>query len=386
VQFDGDLYYEGRSKTDAESRGPGWLRTAFGKGYFRKVLAVDFASGDAPKLLRDGDLVALNAFESLMFINLGDNPSITDAGLQHLAGLNSLRSLCLHRTSVTGPGIEHLPDSVRQLDLQFAPLDDGVIRHLKSLPNLSSLLIGNTAITDVGLADLSTIRTLRRLVLDHTDITDAGLRHLESLTNLEGLDVLCTNVTGSGVARLEKAIPRCRVYPPSERLNAIPLDIALWPAGYQPTVDEIVAKVKELGGEAELDPTAFEPSIGALNLFASSISDECLLGLLEHLPELKELDLGQTLVSDYLIQGLSRSPKLESLSLHESRLTDAGLVHIGKLTWLRSLSLARTRISDAGLDHLAGLKNLKTLSVGYTRVTDKGFQRLRQMLPQCNVY
>ncbi|HVX13663.1 MAG TPA: hypothetical protein VHC22_20940 [Pirellulales bacterium] len=92
------------------------------------------------------------------------------------------------------------------------PITDDVLVHLKALPKLRSLQLGNTPITDAHLVHLHGLTELRSLDLTATQITDAGLAHLEGLRSLENLSLDFTQVTDDGVTRLREALPNCEIY------------------------------------------------------------------------------------------------------------------------------------------------------------------------------
>ena len=91
-------------------------------------------------------------------------------------------------------------------------------------------------------------------------------------------------------------------------------------------------------------------------------------------------------ITDAGLKRISGLRRLRRLDLSETNVTDVGLVSLRDLTQLRDLSLRATRITDAGLTHLTALNNLKYLSLGLTQVTDQGVVKLRQKLPNCQVY
>lgn len=78
--------------------------------------------------------------------------------------------------------------------------------------------------------------------------------------------------------------------------------------------------------------------------------------------------------------------EIEGVQLNHKRITDADLQRLQGLPRVRLLEFADTAIGDAGLDHLTGLSELHWLWLGWTRVTDAGINRLKQALPNCNVY
>ncbi len=68
---------------------------------------------------------------------------------------------------------------------------------------LSSLDLGETAVTDAGLEVIASMKNLRRLSLDRTRITDAGLQSLSGLKSLEYLNVHTTAITDAGLSALK---------------------------------------------------------------------------------------------------------------------------------------------------------------------------------------
>lgn len=127
------------SSPDETSRAPKWLRQTLGNDYF----------------------------ESVYFIDLGLT-QISDAGLEHLAGLTDLKWLFLERTKVS----------------------------------------------DAGLVHLKSLTQLERLHLDGTQISDEGLLYLKGLKKLRVLHLERTHVTDTGVADLRRALPNCNIQHP----------------------------------------------------------------------------------------------------------------------------------------------------------------------------
>ncbi len=134
---------------------------------------------------------------------------ITDDSLASLTPLfPNLKSLSLARTAITDKGLASLADAAA----------------------LESLHLEGTAITDAGLASLTKLPRLSYLNLHSTKITDAGLRTLASLKPLRKLYVWGTGVTEQGVAELKKANAELTVEtgtapkPPAEPAPATPTD------------------------------------------------------------------------------------------------------------------------------------------------------------------
>ena len=108
---------------------------------------------------------------------------------------------------------------------------------------------------------------------------------------------------------------------------------------------------------------------------------------------------------------LSELKNLEVLSLYgAARFGDAGLEHLKALPQLTNLDLRHTLVTDDGLLHLSGLGNLRRLTLGVdvphepvnpavakvfpgppagwtttSPITDEGVKRLQQALPDCDI-
>jgi hypothetical protein len=96
---------------------------------------------------------------------------------------------------------------VQVVSLKETPADDTWLVYLKTMPNIRSVNLCHTAVTNQGLASLAHLSKLEELYLDGTKITDAGLSHLYDLKKLYYLNVSETAVTRSGVAKLAAALP-----------------------------------------------------------------------------------------------------------------------------------------------------------------------------------
>jgi len=76
-------------------------------------------------------------------------------------------------------------------------------------PNLRWLDLGGTAITDAGLAQLSSMPNLTRLHLERTRISDGALSKIAPLRQLEYLNLYGTEITDAGLDELQ-AIPKLK--------------------------------------------------------------------------------------------------------------------------------------------------------------------------------
>ncbi len=108
---------------------------------------------------------------------------------------------------------------------------------------------------------------------------------------------------------------------------------------------------------------------------------------LQQLAELKEgldaittLDLSRSGVSDEGLKHLAAFPQLAELNLSETRVSNAGLVSVAEVKTLRSLTLGNLRgVDDTGVKHLSSLKELESLTITACPVTDLVFATLADL-------
>ncbi len=116
-------------------------------------------------------------------------PQLTDDAIDHLKDLPELKSLELGSTGITDAGLAKLA----------------------GVSKMQTLGVGNTQITDAGLAHLRGFEDLRMLTLAGTNVTDEGLQHLRGLKHLWSLSLNGTSVTKAGVEELQAALPSCNI-------------------------------------------------------------------------------------------------------------------------------------------------------------------------------
>lgn len=118
---------------------------------------------------------------------------------------------------------------------------------------------------------------------------------------------------------------------------------------------------------------------------ANQITDQ-QVALLEPLaPQIYDLNLANTKVTNDGLKALEGMKNLHRLHLEKTAITDDGLSHLKGLTGLEYLNLYNTAVSDAGVAKLDGLKSLKKVFLWQSKVTDAGAQDLKKALPQVAV-
>jgi hypothetical protein len=229
------------------------------------------------------------------------------------------------------------------------PYDAAFFEHVGHLSSLESLNIIATKFNDdwmPSVAKLTNLKVLR--FTNNGKLTDAGMAQLSGLRNLENFSFVGTQMTGKAYAQFEGFTKLTRV---SHR--------------------------------------------------GSSIDDEGLRQLCDHLPNLESISLAHAKFSDAGAPHLARLTKLKGLELGTSKATPQALKHIAKLPLeylqlgegfepgaciplikdldtLRRLTLTNAQgITDADLQALGEFKQLTHLEIGKMPLPDERIPALK---------
>lgn len=423
----------------------------------RPVVEVDF---EASKRVSDNYLHLLRAFPHLETVNLNGCERITDAGLAELQVLANLTTIRLIETQVTAscagilaklPRLQEvelsnsdiavalrayrsksLPplriveqasaiEKLRKLGLEFKrdltaathpvtridvertdALRDADLPLLRFFPNLNTLYLWHTRITDDGLKEIARRKQLTTLVLAWTKITDVGLAEISQLTNLRTLDLRNTPITDRGLQELKSLDGLTRLLLFDTKIGDNGLDY----------IKDLELTHLDLHGTRVTDHglkvICGIRSLTSLNLSLTPITDAGVsdLTLLNQLTELvlirctvtdaglqqicalknlTNLNLANTQVTDEGLKSIGKLDRLTNLTLSGTNLTNKGLAEIPALENLTHLSLASTAISNDGIAELSSLKRLVHLDLRETRVTQDGATELQNALPGTNI-
>jgi internalin A len=153
------------------------------------------------------DLACVGKLVKLQDLNLSKTRMI-NASLAQLASLTDLRKLNLSDSFVTNAGRETLAKftELRELNLSVPDVSgsmgvgDPTFATLSKLPHLEMLCASACVVTDAGLAQLATMKSLKVLRLRQCkQIGDPGLAHLGKIASLQELNLDDTPVTDKGV-------------------------------------------------------------------------------------------------------------------------------------------------------------------------------------------
>ncbi len=144
------------------------------------VVGVSFEGSER---VTDNYIHLLKAFQNLARLDLSGT-RITDAGLKELPELKNLVELYVFETGVTPAGLAELRESSPKLSI----FDESTIQHLEgkverdeksarcSIIGLS--FAGSRSLSDKSMRLLKSLNNLTTLILSDTQITDVGLKEL----------------------------------------------------------------------------------------------------------------------------------------------------------------------------------------------------------------
>jgi hypothetical protein len=154
---------------------------------------------------------SISHLESLELLDVNTS-LITDDALQHLAKIKSLQDLCLTNNAITDRGIEYLKGmELMTLRLNETDVTDACLDSLVELKSLRVLDLDDCNITDQGIAKFVDIPTLQFVNLENLEVTLAGLSRLADLYELRMLRINGTPLSLEDVSELQKRLPFCNV-------------------------------------------------------------------------------------------------------------------------------------------------------------------------------
>ncbi len=230
---------------------------------------------DALRML--GAFISIDESGYATSLNWGQHSAITDAGLEHIAKLDTLITLTL--TQITNDRLAYLKQLTNLKHLIFDPIPSG-----------------GSHITDDGLIYLKGLLNLEILHLGFAQVTDIGLVHLKGLTNLKSLELPFSSagITLVGLKTLQVLTTLLYVGVPEE---------------------------------ISLEYVEFFPSLETVYHFGTIDSD---LRHLRRLNNIKDLGIESSKITDAGLQHLVGLESLEILSLFETQISDEGFRKLQK--------------------------------------------------------
>src|SRR5436190_784981 len=214
----------------------------------------------------------------------------TDEDLSFVARISTIKRLDLAFTLITDKGVKELEQlrQLEELNLETAEaLTDASMNYVKNIPTLRKLNVRGIDITDVGMPAIAQMTGLRSLDLSHTMLEDVGLEHLPALSDLEELYLGGDMITGINLNFL-KLLPKLARLTKLRRLNMS--GAHLTPAGLKVLAGMPLERLSLWNIDALNDNAASVlaeiPTLTHLDLSLTQVTDKGLLTL-GKLPNLK---------------------------------------------------------------------------------------------------
>lgn len=153
----------------------------------------------------------------------------------------------------------------------------------------------------------------------------------------------------------------------------------------EPVGADIIAEVEAVGARVSRLAQG-SPLLRVDFLNARDAANEDALAAVAKLgPNLVQLELGRTVVTDAALAHLAELPNLVRLDLHQTGITDAAMPSLAHLGHLEYLNLYATKVTDEGLGPIAGLESLQSLYLWQSEVTADGVAALQGQRPELRV-
>jgi hypothetical protein len=264
----------------------------------------------------------------------GNMDHITDQQL-HLASLLTIETFSLDKCiRVSNAGLNFLANvtSLRNLDLSRCHVDDAGVRALCDLQLTDLNLTFCSKLTNRSLVSIASIASLRCLSLHGChNLSDEGFNLLSALTSLKALNLGCTSVSDKGLQFLGSL----------SQLEALDLSSC-----------QSVSAPKSFSGMCSLQNLKL--------LSCRALSNECF-ALLTCSPLRVMAVSGSPGLSDRAMEHIGKITTLRQLEVEDcDHIFDPGVAHLRTLVDLQSLSLKNLNLSDAALRALAGLTTCDT--------------------------
>lgn len=277
------------------------------------ITALDLADSR----ITDKGMTALPTQKDLHFLTL-DNAPITDLGIANLRTLHDLLELHLDGTGLTDKGMTFVADikSLKSLSVRGTAITDRGVESVSGL-GLRSLFLSGTAITDQALKTLSSVKQLQRLSMRSCyRVTGSGLKYLTDLPTLQYLDVENCALNAAGIAALGQL----------KHLIALEFGHTGATTSSITTLSRLeTLEYLNLNGshvEAKWIPILGKmPRLRSLSVNAGAIDRQALALMPAHMPNLTQLQLRYTTLSDDMIAPLAELKDLQFLDMERSGVT-----------------------------------------------------------------
>jgi hypothetical protein len=346
-------------------------------GIKTKAMRLDLADAT------DAGMEYLAHMRGIVSLCLGQK--VTDAGLASLRGLKKLNTLCLGE-AITDRGLKHLRGltALDELNLAVTGITDEGLGHLRGLPRLETLVLSGTAVSDRGLARLGPLKdSLEVLDLRATDVTDKGMKHLARLKQLRRLDLTHTRIGDAGLAELQalsslEEIDLKDTLCTEEGVATFHASTEFLAAPSEKYLESAI-RFERLGGWVILEESGEGKKQKSTSVYLRSGWRGDDLSPLRNLAPVRWIQFESERVTDDLILQLRGLPHVEGIRIHGAAITAQGLAVLRSLPRFDRLFLEDMAVSAAMLAQLANVLRLDWLGLDQGRLVDSAGEQLANL-------
>ena len=339
-------------------------------------------------------LAVLKDLPALEYLQL--DVGVTDAGLKEVAQASGLRWLNLVHGRFWGPGLAELAKlpHLERLCIQSV-LSDRHLQHMEGLTRLKGLALWyvGDALTDASLASIARMESLEELyiVMSSPKFTPAGVAHLKNLKHLKTLDFGEHTWTGQPGVQYGDEVARQLAGIPS--LESIQRVSYLSAEGVKTLSTLPNLKCLDIGlrsswngysGPSGLSHLANLTSLGELHVNDGDPLSDADLAALEPLTGLRKLTILCPVVSDRGLASIGKLRQLEDLTLMTD-VTRTGLNHLNSLSKLHHLQVTCPRTNGQAVPaeettlDLSGLRSMKDMNLTGVPMDDEDYAFLGRL-------
>ena len=330
----------------------------------------------------------LRQLPKLRWLGIGDmNDAVAfdDDSFAEIAKLTELETLYLNcKGSAKGVkkllGLKHLAGF--GLNVNGAGADDTLVKELvAAMPDLESLTISYSTISDQGMKELAKLKRLSHLAIGSNHVTDAGLQEVARMKKAAVVNIASNKITEDGKDRLWEARPDLFM------LNGVGVHHgpdSLWTMQvdffHSAQAMPIALSEKEFAKLSE-NPALKRLGVGWPGMSASDMKNVSRCQRLSHLLVTQNIQFGpngqrlEVKLNADAWKPLNELPRLQMLVVHDIVLDADALAAIGKCKELRTLRLVKSKASDAGALQSSGLEKLTGLELSGSEITGAGLEK-----------
>jgi internalin A len=317
--------------------------------------------------------------------DMNDAVALDDDSFAEIAKLTELDTLYLNCNG-SAQGVKKLLGLKKLagfgLNVHGAGADDTLVKEIvAAMPDLESLTISYSTISDQGMKELAKLKRLSHLAIGSKHVTDAGLQEVARMKKMAVVNIASSKITEDGTDRLWEARPDLFM------LNGV--GVHHGPDSYWTMQVDFFHSAQAMPfalSEKEFAKAAENPALKRLGIGWPGMSARDMKNLsrcrrLSHLSVTQNIQFGpnnqrlEVKLDADAWKPLSELPRLQMLVVHDVVLDAESFAAIGKCKELRTLRLVNSKGSDAGALQLFGLEKLTGLELSGAEITGAGLEK-----------